>query len=46
MQIEARRLKGLQQPSEQLTMYLERQDTVINWKDARIKALDGTVHYR
>ena len=43
MQIEARRLKGLQQPSEQLTMYLERQDTVINWKDARIKALDGTV---
>ena len=43
MQIEARRLKGLQQPSEQLTKYLERQDTVINWKDARIKALDGTV---
>ena len=43
MQIEARRLKGLQQPSEQLTMYLEGQDTVINWKDARIKALDGTV---
>ena len=42
-QIELRRLQGLQQPSEQLTMYLESQDTVINWKDARIKALDGTV---
>ena len=28
-QIELRRLQGLQQPSEQLTMYLERQDAVI-----------------
>ena len=39
-EIEARRLQGLQQPSEQLTMYLEGQDTVINWKDARIKTLE------
>ena len=40
MQIEARRLKGLQQPSEQLTMYLECQETSIVKKDALIQQLE------
>ena len=40
MQIEARRLKGLQQPSEQLTMHLERQDAVIIKQAAEINQLE------
>ena len=40
MQIEARRLKGLQQPSEQLTMQLECQDNVVVKQCAIIEQLE------
>ena len=45
-EIEARRLQGLQQPSEQLTMQMELSEQLIVKQDARIEQFDDMIKAR